>query len=605
MIHKIFHWTTRLLIICMLTGAVPVDEGGIIYAQTTKKKTTSKKSQATAYAKRGSTKAKKKDYAGALKDYQKAYRLNPSSTNKKRVQQLQALVKKQGGSSTKKNKQAAQATAYVKRGNAKAKKKDYAGALKDFQRSYKLNPSSSNKKRIQRVQAILKKQTQVEAGKVTKARVPSTTDIPTFNTVDFVNDIYDITEAFEISSRQLSRATSYLEPVAGRKLTFIESRPAPSMKELEMSARQEPNDLRRQVDLARGYEAKGHFEDAKDVYLRLVAQNRFNPDTHFHLGSFYARFRELNKARQSFEEALDINPSHHATIEAMATLFGKEDLKSLSQEVLNRSAALDPEGPAQRIQTIRKRLDEGDFSSAAKLAAGGQGLFPSHSGFIYLKGKAFEGLGDGDKAKAAYQESIKKDPTHTDSYLALGDLYYTQGKYIYAALSYGDGIRLNPADTEVRYKQGLSYYKGHEWGRAAAAWEDLLHYDPHHRQVRQMLPQTYYILAVEYNRTGEAGLGQSSFRKALSVNKNSGAWLAGSMSTLGQYYREKGMFRESLIAYQEVIELKPYDASSYLGLGITYWKMKEPVMARAAWQRSLELNPRHDNDARGWLLLAG
>ena len=256
------------------------------------------------------------------------------------------------------------------------------------------------------------------------------------------------------------------------------------------------------------------------------------------------------------------------------------------------------------MQTIRKNLDDRNFEYAAKLAQGGQELFPRQSGFIYLKGRAFEGLGDPDKAKASYQEAIKKDPTHHESYVALGDLYSGQGKHIYAALTYGDAIRLDPADTASRFKQGHSYFKGSEWGRAASSWEDLLHYDPHNQEVRSLLPQAYYILAVEYNRIGESSLGQTAFRKALSVNKNSGQWLPGSMRTLGGFYRDKGMFRESLAAFQEAIELKPSDADNYLGLGITYWKMKESVLAKAAWTRSMDLDP-NSNDARGWLLLAG
>ena len=76
------------------------------------------------------------------------------------------------------------------------------------------------------------------------------------------------------------------------------------------------------------------------------------------------------------------------------------------------------------------------------------------------------------------------------------------------------------------------------------------------------------------------------------------------MQTLGGFYRDKGMFRESLAAFQEAIELKPSNADTYLGLGITYWKMKERGLAKAAWSRSMELNPVN-NDSRGWLLLAG
>ena len=76
------------------------------------------------------------------------------------------------------------------------------------------------------------------------------------------------------------------------------------------------------------------------------------------------------------------------------------------------------------------------------------------------------------------------------------------------------------------------------------------------------------------------------------------------MRTLGDYYRNQGMNRESLASYQEAIELSPNDAQTYLGLGITYWRMKEAALAKAAWSRSMEIDPVN-NDARGWLLFAG
>ena len=91
----------------------------------------------------------------------------------------------------------------------------------------------------------------------------------------------------------------------------------------------------------------------------------------------------------------------------------------------------------------------------------------------------------------------------------------------------------------------LSYFKAQEWGRAAAAWEDLLHYRPDNEAVRVLLPQTYYILAVEYNRLGNPSMGRQSFKNALSVNQNTNQWLASSMATLGGYYREKRMYRSN------------------------------------------------------------
>ena len=600
-----FIWTLRLCIALFITSALPIEPSqAFVFAQSKKKNP----AQATKYAKRGSAKAKKKDYRGALADYKRAYQLNPNANYKKRVQQLTSLAKKQSGSksggSKVSKKRAAQAAQYAKRANAKAKKKDYAGALKDYQRAAKLNPTAANQKRVKQLANIVKKSGSAPKRRTAKATMPKVSNIPTISPVKYANDIYNIAEGFEMSTRNLARATSILEEKQSKKVEFVNLQKTPTTSELENAARLEPNDFRKQVDLARNYEANGRFNDSKEIYLKLAAQNPRNADAHFHLGSYYARFDQLTKARHAFDEALDVQPNHRATIEAMATIFGQNEKRTFSDDILAKSAQKDPTGPAQQISKIRKNLDEFNYEYAARLAQTGQDLFPKQGAFILLKGKAFEGMGDLEKAKASYQESIQNDPRHGESYIALGDLYSGQGKHLYAALTYSDAVRLDPSNEDIRYKQGLGYFKANEWGRAASAWEDLLYYDPKNQKVDLLLPQTYYILAVEYNRSGQSSLGQTAFRKAININRNSAAWLPGSMRTLGGFYREKGMYKESLAAYQEAIELRPADSETYLGLGITYWKMKEEALAKAAWSKSMELDPTN-NDARGWLMLSG
>ena len=600
-----FIWTLRLCIALFITSALPIEPSqAFVFAQSKKKNP----AQATKYAKRGSAKAKKKDYRGALADYKRAYQLNPNANYKKRVQQLTSLAKKQSGSksggSKVSKKRAAQAAQYAKRANAKAKKKDYAGALKDYQRAAKLNPTAANQKRVKQLANIVKKSGSAPKRRTAKATMPKVSNIPTISPVKYANDIYNIAEGFEMSTRNLARATSILEEKQSKKVEFVNLQKTPTTPELENAARLEPNDFRKQVDLARNYEANGRFNDSKEIYLKLAAQNPRNADAHFHLGSYYARFDQLTKARHAFDEALDVQPNHRATIAAMATIFGQNEKRTFSDDILAKSAQKDPTGPAQQISKIRKNLDEFNYEYAARLAQTGQDLFPKQGAFILLKGKAFEGMGDLEKAKASYQESIQNDPRHGESYIALGDLYSGQGKHLYAALTYSDAVRLDPSNEDIRYKQGLGYFKANEWGRAASAWEDLLYYDPKNQKVNLLLPQTYYILAVEYNRSGQSSLGQTAFRKAININRNSAAWLPGSMRTLGGFYREKGMYKESLAAYQEAIELRPADSQTYLGLGITYWKMKEEALAKAAWSKSMELDPTN-NDARGWLMLSG
>ena len=118
-----------------------------------------------------------------------------------------------------------------------------------------------------------------------------------------------------------------------------------------------------------------------------------------------------------------------------------------------------------------------------------------------------------------------------------------------------------------------------------------------------MLPQVYYILSMEYNRNGFTDLSRQTFANAISVNPASSEWLGDALNTAGEYYRDNGMYRESLRAYQDAMELSPQKVNYYNGLGATYWYMGEKEMAVAAWEKSLSLKS-DDNAARGWLLLA-
>jgi hypothetical protein len=38
-------------------------------------------------------------------------------------------------------------------------------------------------------------------------------------------------------------------------------------------------------------------------------------------------------------------------------------------------------------------------------------------------------------------------------------------------------------------------------------------------------------------------------------------------------------------------------------MGITYWKMNEKQLARASWEKSIDIKP-DNNESRGWLILS-
>lgn len=496
---------------------------------------------------------------------------------------------------TSKKKKRKKPSSKKKRSSKKKKSSPKKKKSKSSKRKKSSKKKKSNKKKKRKKPTSKKKKSKRVSKKAKTKR-------PTVSAKKLSGELFDITESLNTSSRKLARATRYLNPVPVKKAIPLKTTQIFTLKDLEKAALRNPNDYRLQRELALQYERNYEWTSAKDIYLRLVSQNPQNPDYHYYLGSLYHSTGELTKSKQAFEEAIDLDPNHKATLESLAVMGHTPKKKKMKEEILLQSSKKNPDGPAQRISEIQSRIDKGLYEDAARLAGEAEKSFPQNSSFVLLHGNALRKMGEYDQAKSAYKKAILMDVKNQEAYSELAELYYDQEKYIYAAISYGDVVRLDHQDVESRYMQGLSYFKADEWGRAASSWEDLLHYQPNNPMVLNLLPQAYYILAIEYNRTGNPALSRTSFDKALSVNSNSYEWLHGAMRSLGHYYREKDMHKESLSAFQEVIELRPKDASAYLGIGVTYWKMGEYQLAKSAWERSLELKP-DNNEAKGWLII--
>ena len=423
------------------------------------------------------------------------------------------------------------------------------------------------------------------------------------NAMKLAGEIFDITESLNSSRRQSEYMARNSYEHTYRKDIRSKSRFENDIRTLEKQLLVEPGNILLKRKLGLLYERKQDWDKAKEIYLDLIQQESYNPDNHFFLGLLYASLGDLSKARYLFEEALNLKPDHQPTLEAIYSFLDAADTKKMGKDFLKKSIRQNQNGPIQKMAIIREKLENELYDEAIGLAEAGLEQHPNHSGFLYLKGIGLEQNGEIEQARYSYQGALQFDPKSQDIHLALANLYYNRGQFLYAALSFKDAVTLNPGDINGRYMQGLSFFNAGEWSRAASAWESLLHYQKDHRLVKNLLPEAYYILAIEYNRASEYSRSRSAFDNAMRTNPNTYIWLPEALRILGKHYREQAMYRESFTAYQEVIELRPKDSGAYLGLGITYWAIGENMMARGAWEKSLELNPEN-NEAKGWLMVA-
>jgi tetratricopeptide (TPR) repeat protein len=118
------------------------------------------------------------------------------------------------------------------------------------------------------------------------------------------------------------------------------------------------------------------------------------------------------------------------------------------------------EGLAQRAVTrgvdlfIEKRFDEaiGEFRRGIALAPNSTLAVDAYNQIA----QAYTQQNDSDNAIAAYQQSLRLDPTRADTRIALGNLYYFEKRYPEALREYEQAVRLDPSAPN-RFSLGQAY----------------------------------------------------------------------------------------------------------------------------------------------------
>ena len=134
------------------------------------------------------------------------------------------------------------------------------------------------------------------------------------------------------------------------------------IKSININIVNRPEDRRIQRDLAIEHERNGDFLEAKNIYLGMIENNPEEPDHHYFLGTLYSKMGQKNNAGFAFKEALNLNPNHKPTLEALS-IYGNNSLPQLLvDDLINHSIKNNPDGSAQILNKTREFFNKEDFS---------------------------------------------------------------------------------------------------------------------------------------------------------------------------------------------------------------------------------------------------
>ena len=113
------------------------------------------------------------------------------------------------------------------------------------------------------------------------------------------------------------------------------------------------------------------------------------------------------------------------------------------------------------------------------------------------------------------------------------------------------------------YQHAIRYKNERQYQKAIASF-DLVIKSAESGTDKNLLAESHYQIASTYRVLEEYNKSISSYKKAITLNPNSGVYY----NALGISYSELKQYKAAIAAYEKAIELTPKNTQSYYNLGL-------------------------------------
>jgi len=165
---------------------------------------------------------------------------------------------------------------------------------------------------------------------------------------------------------------------------------------------------------------------------------------------------EYEKQSQKAQDAKThtMNADHLA---ANAAELARKNQLTPALALLSQALAEDPENGATLALLAKIDFSRGDVSKAREEITKALSIDPYNPDYLYVQGKVLENS-DPAAALQAFQQTVLVNPTESDAYYEMGELYLKMGERTRAAEALRKAVQLSPEDPD--YKKALAGLAG-------------------------------------------------------------------------------------------------------------------------------------------------
>ncbi len=282
----------------------------------------------------------------------------------------------------------------------------------------------------------------------------------------------------------------------------------------------------------------------------------------YYLGHVYIRLGDLNRAVESFERALTIDPQDLAALVWLVHVRVDLDQPVEAEQLLARAWASHPGAPALLYQGGRASLAARDYAAAVERLEEALRLNPAATVIHYPLAMAYRGLGDLDRARAhldrggarsdgrGAEGGVLPDPLMAEIYTLLrspqshrdlGLQAAERGDWREAARQFTLGARMAPENPVMRLNLGTALIRSGDAPAALTQLEAAASLDPG-------FAAPHFLVGTLLERSGRDEEAIDRFRRAADAD----ASMSAARLRLGDALRRTGRFEAALPHYRQV-----------------------------------------------------
>lgn len=240
----------------------------------------------------------------------------------------------------------------------------------------------------------------------------------------------------------------------------------------------------------------------------------------------------------------------------------------------------------QAFHMAAAQFQAGQFREAEAMYRKILEVQPSHTEAWLQLGEVFFHLGRHDEGTACYRQAIQFHAQSLSACVDLGNALMNRGRLPEAIAAFEEGLKIDPDRPEVHYNLGNVYAQAADWDKAIACYQQALVLRPDYEKARSNLGCAY----LDQNRFSEAlaqfQLQSDSCKKAY----NTGVALS-----------RAGRSEEAIRSYQQAIAERENDTDAL-------WALSSELLRRGRFEEGWHVHARYGQcqreDVSRWKSLA-